>query len=503
MKWSNFSSATLLAVAMQSCAQPPEPNEQSINVDVVEDCSDVLREGRSIGHIMNACRDFAHQTIWVDSRGDGWSYDLWSTRQKNRLEELFGKMRSGDRSLGIACRESIIGEDEAFDRFAAGIAYVFYEEGTGQLPWSIRQFDNLAPLLNSSYKFSRVRTSAGGPIQFSPPAVEQQTAMNCDPRNGLNFLLGRNSTTGESFIRNTPEKTLGHITEWLGRNVVHLPSSHDDQSPQDLPQMLRVTDGSFIAERLGCHTAASIMAGLSFSALIPVYAASSMIYEPISYAHRLQESIGRPVGFLNIAHGGLIYGDRVVWHADDMNAIRLAPFYPIDTGGHALSGEDRDQEVFDAVWLNVSALTSQGFGVQAGFPLIQPGSGYGQLNAPLENGSRYEDYGRMIGYWRQSSADPNTMDYIPAFQRVHTAILRASLGSFHDFVDAFCYDDGIHFNTIMGVLAPEGAMRELNLSPMIIPSWSMRASRMAFVYGGCTAVNADAATIPIINSWRD
>ena len=245
--------------------------------------------------------------------------------------------------------------------------------------------------------------------------------------------------------------------------------------------------------------------------------------EPSLEARVAQMQTGRGSTLLNASHAGLVFvgrdGERMAWHTDEMTTVeRKFPAFPVNTSGNPLMNMETGAEItpelyntlFDSFWLTPDTLEAQGFHVERSFPLVHSGeNGYGQINGGNDITSRYVDFGRYGGYWRTSAADTDPTQGahpdIPAYLRIHQTTTGANIGSYRIFMDPFCYENGIHFNTIVGTQISEIAVRELGLSPSLVPDWSMRASRIAFAYGGCAAMGTSVTrqgTFPV-NGWRD
>ncbi len=484
-------------------------------------CEEALRSATSLRVIMHGCNDLARETVFTDSHGNRQSYDLWPIARQRRIEEIYQRFRMGQSNLGVSCAEAVVGEDVAFGRYAMGVSYFFYANASDPsvarpiLDWRPAQ---RAPFLDSSYGFSQMRSEAQvGSYLFVSSAPEARTTVFCDPRIGLRFLKGLNSTTSQVLLKPTAEATLASITVWAGRTLVHEPRVGYRGEPQSFPDLLR-PGGWGIPENNGCHSAAAIIRQLAFSALIPVFSVGTTERDPAVQTRWDRESTGTSGTLVNISHAGLVFegrgGARILTHADEVTTVeRQWPAFPIDDAGQPLLDsrtwrEGNAESILNAFWLSADQLEAQGFHVERDFPLVRSGEvGYGLINGGTDLYSRYVDFGRFAGYWRSATSDEMSSTYIPLFLRYHRVAQSAAIGSYTHFIDPFCYNNGRSFNTIIGSQISESGLTELGINRTnLLADWMMSASRIAFAYGGCEAMAPQAVAsqraLPI-TAWRD
>jgi len=127
-----------------------------------------LYTGTSLSARLAACPGLDDLLIWEDGAGhvfshSGYSYPAWTSKQRARLDKLFEMMQSGQLSLGLDCpapaanlwtagqtnsapgapvhtefvTQIFFTANQAFDTYAAHVAWSLYLEVNHVVPWSL------------------------------------------------------------------------------------------------------------------------------------------------------------------------------------------------------------------------------------------------------------------------------------------------------------------------------------------------------------------------------
>lgn len=368
----------------------------------------------------------------------------WTAAQRARLDAIYSAIQSGQSNLGLDCpvpsqalytsRQTLDGNgnailtenptqllftaNQAFDTYAASVAWILYLEINHKVRWSI--FDHPSSELVEFFDSSRYHTPfvsdptqltdgiAGSALpSYIQPGRDFMNAATrdavsweavCDPRVGYEFLTGANSTTGENLLSGDELSTLAHINNWFSLNVGHgnllttdYALNHVYLSDRLTAYTLPGTSVPQVPTSFGCHSAANLFYDLAKSVEIPLL--------------RVVMIQG------GATHGALFYGwgnpNRTLFleHADDAYANQQA-IYPTDI----VAGEQDFnfvQTFFNTIWLPPSQL--QGFTFSGDYSLQSYLSTYGIAgNYPTESQPI------MAGSWPADLKASN--QYIRAYQ---------------------------------------------------------------------------------------
>lgn len=372
------------------------------------------------------------QIIWETGTGERIPYDFWTRAQKDRLNEFFQRMIRGKPDLGMHLpdprrnmnqrpfgsapgtlygntRVMYLTQEEAFDSYAVHLAHVLYLEATRRVPWSIFALppDELAQFTSSDRYQSRIV-----PI-YTPHSVEEEESyyrtqgypehirpnrdfqlpfrinnlesrgigLLGDPRDGFNFMTGRNSTAGTSLLGATEEETLENLTLWFSQNIGH--GRQLTAPPENtieyyvghnflrdrLRREERVYVGgvaSAIIAPTGCHSASNLFRDLARSVNIPIL---NINYNPwVPALNGGRGDIGTHF------HQGLVFrwarsDTRILFHTDEIYANGYYPFFPLDEIGGRLSEREAKRLYFNVHWMTPSALSSYGYELPCDFTL--------------------------------------------------------------------------------------------------------------------------------------
>ena len=414
--------------------------------------------GASLSVRLAACPGLDDLLIWEDGAGrvfshSGYSYPAWTAAQRARLDELFEMMQTGQVNLGLDCpspaanlwtagqtnsaphtpvRSEMVTQifftaNQAFDTYAAHVAWSLYLEVNHLVPWSLlnhpsselveffdarryhTRFPARSALLDSGYN---------NPAAYPTAILEGRDFWNatsrrsaaweavCDPRVAYEFLSGgAGSSSHTNMLGATEVATLKNLTWWFYNNVAH-GDSRDAQTSAVLS-----TPSVFLSNRLmarsdvfytppsqplvianaGCHSAANLFYDLAKGVNIPVLHVAST--QPDGYA-----SYPFPPVYIDYGrHSGLVYGwgspstTRILQHADDIYA-QYGLIFPVDGMNRPVA--DQADALFAATWLTPPELTTWGYTVTNDFRLQHPFSTYGN---PWER--EVESHGVLAGYW--------------------------------------------------------------------------------------------------------
>ncbi len=373
--------------------------------------------------------ELRRQIIWETATGAHLSYDYWPHEWKDRLNEFFQKMLNRDPNLGIHLpnpRNNMnqqtwaagglsfnpimyLTEDEALDTYLAHCACVLWHEAMGHFSWSIFALpeDELAELLSSDRYHSRIvdayRSSEGrsredyyrlvGYPEHIRPHRDFQLSHRAnnpfargigllgDPRDGYNFITGRNSSLHVNLLGSTEEETLENLTLWFAQNVMH--GSGFTLSPENTIEYYMTHN--FLKDRLRQETrtftardgSTSISRGIFAPTGCP--AVSNLFYDlcrSINIPVRNIFNFGAAGRLGNFAgHQGLIFrwirpGTRMLDHSDIIYSIDgYYPFSPVDETGRRLSGEEAKRLFFRTHWMTPAELANYGYSASSDFSI--------------------------------------------------------------------------------------------------------------------------------------
>ena len=437
-----------------------------------------------------ACPGIEDQLIWEDGTGQlynhsGYGMPGWTSAQVARLDALYDAIAAGNPNLGLDCpdpqqnfwsvgqtndsngnpvhtsfpRQLFFTANQAFDTYAAHVAWNLYLEANHLVPWSLLDHpaSELVEFFDSRRYHTRFPTTAqvGSTASF-PNAQDLPVNIQwgrdfwnattrddagweavCDPRVGYQFLSGQGSSTGASILGPDELTTMKNITWWFHENVAHgtaPPTAAILSQPGIyLEDRLRTTatgaNQQFIMANDGCPSASNLFYDLAKSANVPV------LRVVMSEPNAASAVPGEPPFYIDDnRHGALVYGwgnpatTRVLQHTDDIYAI-YGEVFPMDATG--VLAADPAQVYFDATWLAPSQLTSWGFQPTNDYSLQTPTSTYGN-NEELE----VETQGIFLGYWTPTTS-PESAN-LPRFTWYSEGQLCSFAGS--DSVLSLCQD---------------------------------------------------------------
>ena len=332
--------------------------------------------------LLAGCPMFARAIQWEAAPGELVPYREWTVVQQARLDDLFGWLMQGVPDLGLACPDTHVAmtfraevylrESEAFGIYAAHVAHALYLEVTGRVPWSLVTVpdEELQVMFASPSYFVR---AAGDLLPTGRPNDPAHTfvlperawfgdGMICDPRAGYRFLTGFSSESGANLLRATEADTLAQISVWLAHDVGH---GGDEEQTLDARMDYsyltdRLTRRSYRTQRIawagaGCHSATSIVLDLARSVNIPLLAVRTFSMPPERWPPNQC-----------YCHQGLLFhwtrpDIRIEAHTDDLYAVELAPFFPIDADGRPVTGDAAARVFFDVTWVRPKTLSTRRF----------------------------------------------------------------------------------------------------------------------------------------------
>ena len=420
-----------------------------------------LYTGASLSARLAACPGLDDLLIWEDGDGrvsshSGYSYPAWTGKQRARLDQLFEMIQTGQANLGLDCpspaanlwsagqtnsapntpvRSEFVTQifftaNQAFDTYAAHVAWSLYLEVNHVVPWSLLNHPagELVEFFDSRRYHTRFPARSGlypsgyaNPADY-PTAIQDgrdfwnATSRNsagweavCDPRVAHEFLSGGSGSSSHvNLLGATETATLKNLTWWFYNNV-----SHGDYRDAQTSAVLS-TPSVFLSDRLvaradafytppsqplvianqGCHSASNLFYDLAKGVNIPVLHVAST--QPAHYA----ASPFPPVYIDYGRHSGLVYGwgspstTLVLQHTDEIYA-QYGLIFPVDSMNRPVA--DQAEALFAATWLTPAQLTAWGYTVTNDFGLQTPFSTYGN---PWER--EIESQGVLAGYWTPS-----------------------------------------------------------------------------------------------------
>jgi hypothetical protein len=264
--------------------------------------------------------------------------------------------------------------NQAFDTYAAAVAWSLYAEAHHLLPWSILDSPaaEVAEYYDSRYAHARI-TGSSSDTAFPPSIVPGRDFWNagsrqpatweatCDPRVGDQFMTGQYGSAHQSLIGATPLATLKNITGWFYNNVGHggaglstdyvINNNFIYLSGRLAPSLQE--GHTLVQAQQGCHSAATLFYDLAKSVNIPVLNVGET-----------QPSPGALTWDIQYRHGALVYGwgnpatTLLLEHVDDIYA-NYGLIFPVDANGQPAS--DVAQSLFDASWVPPGTLAGFGF----------------------------------------------------------------------------------------------------------------------------------------------
>lgn len=367
----------------------------------------------SIETRLNGCSNLRDAIFWQTATGQQVPFAKWSSAQKQRLDHFFQALLRGSANLGIQCpdpaqalhnRRTFLAVDEAFDVYAAHVAHVLYLEATNKVPWSIgcRPLGELVYLLASDRYQTPISASTGnnypahiqaGRDFHTPFYTNNAPALSCDPREGYRFMTGNQPQQSDNLIGTNEEDTLANLSLFFRDHWNHDESfgtSNNFQWDQEILLSDRLTPSGQNARQAfsGCHSAAGTFFELARSVNIPLINVGT------------QESRHTDGHYGNRSHRGLIYNaasaqPRILWHIDDIYAVKPGPIFPINAQGAALSDADAKRVYFESYWPTSNQIRAWGFEYNP--HRVFPGNAFGANDRGI-----YEDYptfGVIGGNW--------------------------------------------------------------------------------------------------------
>ncbi len=401
-----------------------------INPSVIIDlsnsaCRNSLENGKTFEDKIQECPSILNSIVWESPLGDPVSFRAWNSEQKSRIDQIYRRIFNEETDLGLSCpvptrsyhvgvgSHMFLSAQEAFDVYAAHVAFAVYLEATRSVPWTILNLPQIqrTELFNSKSYHVPILENARVtyPSHIRPERDYQlpyrtKEGLVCDPRVGYNFIRGLASTSGENLLGANPTETLAKLTYWLKNNVTHY------LTPSEVPYP--VTSLAFLEDRLrvrmisgenripaseGCHTATNILYDLARSVNIPLLAIVK--FDPLSSPDA--DLTGRiHQGLVAFAESPQV---RVLYNMDEIVASDLQMIYPITADG-MIMGPDQPaaaQLYFDTQWVSFETLESWGFHTFRGLPWLTTRiAGMGRISPD----NVYPNFGRLLGYWDRFSS---------------------------------------------------------------------------------------------------
>lgn len=537
-------------------------------------CREVFQTESSLSRILGhpSCRKLANNTLWLSTHGDLINYPRFTDEQKAILDSYYSAIRNGDRTLThrgmpLPCHNAdAANQDPIKDFFTAPQAYTLYaarvaqtfgletavQRGeVGHLPWSILDYtpEQLQILLSASYMFSYqnylIRHSGHeGQYPYSTiPTTSAQTTL-CDPRDGFNFMSGRN---GPLLIGGTQRETVGNVAQWLADSALHDLTMYRDRRT-DLPGLLRTVQSlvttivrepnesgeilvrrierneEHIPMRLACKSAAVTLEALLQGVNIPAFAAFSTYLHPDIIAMNepmLHPDNPRLYSIIQMAHGGLavnLGGELYILpHTDFIYANNLSnPRYLLSASGDAIASPSESSDLFFRTFFKTPAqLMAAGFVPQVPVPVI-PNSG---MPTRLPSGTTiqsydtnpedytrlpYANFGRYLGYWDPA---PGERRYTGGSANIFIEEWRArfELGAWTGYIQYQC-DDPIGTILTNNLFNSVFAATSLTTIPgLTLEGMRERARSIQEVYG-CEAIRNGELNSYLpghVAGWRD
>jgi hypothetical protein len=462
--------------------------------EVFARCQRSLRAAGSLEQRLSQCWYLKEQIIWQTATGDRFAYDAWTEAQKGRINELFQRLLTDERDLGMRCPDParnmglrrkpnggvnmFLTAEEAFDIYAAHVAHILYLEATSRVPWSILALPptELEEMLWSERYHSRIlpSTLATSSDPYYPAHIQPNrdfqlpyrnlftmgVGLNCDPRVGYRFIRGETSTARRNMIGATEQETMENLTRWFADNVGHGGSPEDLTREHSLAynylrDRLRAEyrDFGYISYNMiiavqGCHSASNLLHDLARSVNIPLLNIQTV--DTRRFVHQgLAFRWGRP-------------DPRILHHTDDIYANLLNSFFPIRADGSRASEREATQLYFDVLWSPPGVLEAWGFRSTHDYWLVPARDAEIRLDdAP--------DLGVFGGAWT-NERDLNAL-YLEK---------RYRLGTWHTFMRAYC-NGTFEFEI----------RREMSALSRPYEEFRDRAIAIAAAYGCDTMVTAD------------
>jgi hypothetical protein len=436
---------------------------------------------------LSQCPGLQDAMVWEDGSGNlfnysGYGYAGWTQAQKTRLDQIYAAISTNASDLGLDCPDPqkqlftleqtldasgnplrnanvapvdlLFTANQAFDTYAAGVAWSLYVAAHRLVPWSILDSPaiEVAEYYDSRHAHSRITAEEPAGLGSYPASiVAGRDFWNagsrggyaweavCDPRIGYQFLSGQYSSSQQSLIGADALTTLKNLTAWFYDNVAH-------GSPTDITTSFvlannriylsdrlqassRSGSSSLVWADLGCHSAASLFYDLAKSVNLP-----------LQHTTMAQPNSASPIDVSNNAHGALVYGwgtpssTLILEHVDDIYA-EYGEILPIDSNNQPIT--DVTQPLFSATWLPPSTLTAWGMTLTNDYGLQTPTTRYGTTVANLPAA----DEGPFVGYWPPASgSNPQANQLLLA-----TAGTLCSYRGFTAVVDACSTDDPTYY----------------------------------------------------------
>lgn len=426
-------------------------------------CQGLYTPNASLSARLAACPGLDDLLLWEDGAGNvfsrsGYSYPSWTRAQIARLNQFFQMMQNGQDDLGLDCpvpadnlwtskqynsspgnpvrtesaSQLFFTANQAFDTYAAQVAWSLYLEVNRLVPWSLLDHpaSELAEFFDSRRHHTRFPArsevySSGylDPSTYPSHIQEGRDFWNatsrqaaaweavCDPRIAYRFLSGGpDSSNGTNLLGSTELTTLKNLTWWFHNNA-----AHGDARDAETSAILS-TPSVYLSNRLiarsdvffnppsqplviadaGCHSASNLFYDLAKGVNIPVLHVTSL--DPGIYRSYPLPPVCIDYG----KHSGMVYGwgspatTLILQHTDDIYAMNQLIF-PVDGNGNPVS--DQAEALFAATWLTPEQLTTWGYTVTNDFSLQTFFSKYGN---PLRR--QFESQGVLAGYWTPGTA---------------------------------------------------------------------------------------------------
>jgi hypothetical protein len=437
-------------------------------------CTGLYSANGPLSSHLQRCLGLEDQLVWEDGTGNlynysGYGHGAWTQAQKDRLDQIFAAIESGAADLGLDCPSAakdlwssnqsndangnpirspfpvdlMFTANQAFDTYAASVAWILYLEIHQRVPWSIfhhplvelqeffdsRRYHTRFPLPGSNTagytSLNNYPTNIAPGRDFWNAQSRREAAWEavCDPRIGYQFLTGQQSSQKQSLLGTSEQATLKNMTGWFYSNVAHGQDAGPTNLRTDSTDYILNNHYIYLSNRLqarnipvgvdgngnvqysthplvyanlGCHSAANLFYDLAKSVNIPLLHVASDQPDTNNY----------PVIFIdNGRHSGLVYGwgdpstTLILQHTDDIYA-NYGMLFPIDSAGKPVA--DLAQALFAATWLSPSQLSAWGYSPTNDYSPQTPNSTYGDPQL-----MQVEDDGIFAGYWLPTSTPAN------------------------------------------------------------------------------------------------
>ncbi|MCG8528676.1 MAG: hypothetical protein MI748_20020 [Opitutales bacterium] len=366
-----------------------------------------------------ACERVRDAITWREGDGRVVPFKNWSDYQKQRLDALFQALWNGNPNLGVRRpdlkkalhrKRIYLTRLEAFDMFAVNVAHSLFLEATRQTRWRLGCYSekDLEHIFSSDVYCTPIKPSdetdypshikAGRDYQQSF-ATQNAPLIVYDPRAAFEFMSGKHANNKISLLGWDQEETLTFLTTFMHDYWNHgdnwgLHAGVDWKKTVFLADQLAPAPAKKKARMAysGCHHFAGIFQALSRSVNIPLANVGTQEYKTYTgyYGNR--------------SHRGLIYGvgssdPRILWHVDEIYAVRPGPIFPIDSSSkQALLPNPGMRRFFEVKWAKASDLQKWGFVYS--LEQVKPGIGWGSNDA--KNYEDYYEFGWFGGYWKMS-----------------------------------------------------------------------------------------------------